>query len=140
MCLIPKKSLSNILKSNNNSNGLVDQLYCTFTNMGGFMQPQGHVQILSNLLDYGMGPQEALDAPRFCIADGTSDGNVYFEDGISEEIVAALEGMGHVVSKQIVKNESRSLFGRAQIILRDPRNGVLRAGSDGRSDGMAQGY
>ena len=48
--------------------------------------------------------------------------------------------MGHVTGREIIRNEGRSLFGRAQIIMRDPRNGVLRAGSDGRSDGMAQGY
>ena len=148
MCVIPKESLlktPGLLNNNNNNNNnstnrLVDQLYCTFTNMGGFMQPQGHVQILSNLLDYGMDPQDALDSPRFCIADGHADGRVYFEDGISEEIVNELIAMGHVTGREIIRNEGRSLFGRAQIIMRDPRNGVLRAGSDGRSDGMAQGY
>ena len=59
---------------------------------------------------------------------------------LSEEIVNELIAMGHVTGREIIRNEGRSLFGRAQIIMRDPRNGVLRAGSDGRSDGMAQGY
>ena len=129
MCLIPSQEGKGI-----------DQLYCTFTNMGGFMQPQGHVQIMSNLLDYGMGPQEALDAPRFCISDGLQNGKVYFEEGFRTEIISELAAMGHVVETNPVLNEKRALFGRAQIIMRDPTNGVLRAGSDGRSDGMAQGY
>ena len=68
------------------------------------MQPQGHVQILSNLLDYGMDPQDALDSPRFCIADGHADGRVYFEDGISEEIVNELIAMGHVTGREIIRN------------------------------------
>ena len=104
------------------------------------MQPQGHVQIMSNLLDYGMGPQEALDAPRFCISDGLQNGKIYFEEGFSKEIISELAAMGHSVETHPVADEKRAIFGRAQIIMRDPSNGVLRAGSDGRSDGMAQGY
>jgi gamma-glutamyltranspeptidase/glutathione hydrolase len=66
--------------------------------MGGFMQPQGHVQVLLNMLR-GYTAQAALDAPRFCISPGMPDGpgidvnsEVYFEEGISETVVQNLRG------------------------------------------------
>ena len=146
------------------------ELFCTFTVMGGFMQPQGHVQamsnlvdfgitltstlprnptsnsnrhvqVMSNLLDFGMTPQAALDAPRFCIADGTSGGAVSFEEGVEEGAVETLVGMGHKVScPRILTGHARALFGRGQIILRDPTDGVLCGGSDPRADGCAMGW
>jgi gamma-glutamyltranspeptidase/glutathione hydrolase len=112
--------------------------------MGGFMQPQGHVQVLLNQYVFGMNPQEALDAPRFCIGKGmpTDDGEVEstivsVEEGISPEVVQGLRQMGHTV--QVVTGHSRSLFGRGQIIRISNEEGlrVYSAGSDPRADGAA---
>ncbi len=102
------------------------------------MQPQGHVQVITDMVDYGMGPQEALDAPRFCILDGTSGGKVSLEDGIPIATMAALARMGHEVVP--VSSSGRGIFGKGQIILRDPKTGVLTAGSDPRGDGQALGW
>eukprot|EP00940_MAST-03C_sp_MAST-3C-sp2_P002761 g2761.t1 len=114
-------------------------LFCSFTNMGGFMQPQGHVQIMSNLLDRRMDAQAAVDAPRFCIKDGTSGGEIAFENGISVDTIDALRKMGHNVHIHPVCGDARSVFGRAQIIVRDHESGVLCGGSDCRADGLAMG-
>ncbi len=110
-------------------------LYGPFGVMGGFMQPQGHVQVLSALADSHLDPQPALDLPRFCIEDGTAGGEVALEEGIPEGVMAELESRGHSVRK--VTGYERSLFGRGQIILRDPDTGVLAGGSDPRADGYA---
>ena len=117
-------------------------LFACFGVMGGFMQPQGHVQVLSNMIDFGMTPQEALDAPRICIADGTCHGQVYVEEGISEETIASLAASGHAIYLKPVTDYSREVFGRGQVIqpLSPPsqvNNRVLCAGSDPRADGCA---
>ena len=105
------------------------------------MQPQGHLQLISAMLDLNMDPQSAIDLPRFCIADGQSGGAVFFEDGIDPDVVEQLRKMGHkVATNPILKGYGRMLFGRAQIILRDKDSGVLCAGSDGRADGAAMGW
>lgn len=57
------------------------------------MQPQGHVQVLLNMIDFGMNPQEALDMPRFCIESGEAGGHVLIEDGISKDTLAELKAM-----------------------------------------------
>lgn len=115
-----------------------DELYATISNMGGFMQPQGHLQLVVALAN-GMDPQEAIDQPRFCIRDGTHNGNAWIEDGIKHEIIDELFKKGHNISPG--KNGySRFAFGKAQIIVRDRKTGVLCAGSEGRSDGCAMGY
>lgn len=105
--------------------------------MGGFMQPQGHVQVLVNLLEHGMDPQAALDAPRFCLL-GRGDGAVALEEGIHERIQAQLKAVGH--ETVMVHGYDRALFGRGQVILRNPETGMLMAGSDPRGDGCALGY
>eukprot|EP01116_Phalansterium_solitarium_P009971 TRINITY_DN2430_c0_g1_i2.p1 TRINITY_DN2430_c0_g1~~TRINITY_DN2430_c0_g1_i2.p1 ORF type:complete len:412 (+),score=128.84 TRINITY_DN2430_c0_g1_i2:24-1238(+) len=116
------------------------QLWCPFGVMGGFMQPQGHVQVLVNMLDHGMDPQAALDAPRFQIPSGTSNGGLIFEQGISAETSGRLAGMGHRVDHAVYKGTSRAAFGYGQIIGRDAATGVLWAGSDCRADGCAMGF
>ena len=110
-------------------------LYASYGVMGGFMQPQGHVQVLSALVDNGLDPQSALDLPRFCIDVEEAGGRVALEEGISPEVIAELESMGHPV--YTLRGLDRSLFGRGQVILRDEQTGVLSAGSDPRADGCA---
>lgn len=116
-----------------------DLLYATLSNMGGFMQPQGHLQLTINMVAGGMNPQAAIDMPRFCIPDGTIDGIVQLEHGIEKEVVDELKSMGHRLETNIV-GHARSVFGRAQIIKKDPTTAVLWAGSDGRADGCAIGF
>jgi gamma-glutamyltranspeptidase/glutathione hydrolase len=113
-------------------------LYGPFGVMGGFMQPQGHVQVVVNMVDYGMNPQEALDAPRFNIGDETSGGRVLLEEGITLDTISALARMGHEVVPS--SGYTRGFFGKGQIIIRDPETGVLCAGSEPRADGMAVGW
>jgi len=114
------------------------ELHGPFGVMGGFMQPQGHVQVVSNMVDYGMDPQAALDAPRFCIAGGTADGRVALEEGIPLETMSALARMGHNVMP--ATGYARGFFGKGQIIIRDPLTGVLCGGSEPRADGQAIGW
>ncbi len=103
--------------------------------MGGFMQPQGHVQVLSALVDDKLDPQAALDRPRFCIDVDESGGRVAIEEGMPKETFSSLEKMGHPVYR--VTGYNRALFGRGQVILREPDTSVLTAGSDPRADGCA---
>lgn len=117
--------------------------------MGGFMQPQGHVQVLLNMEVFGFNPQLALDAPRVCIGapiPGKSldpskvfDMSVYLEEGISGEVIGKLEAMGH--EAKLVTGQKRGLFGRGQVINvgYDPvsEQRVYSAGSDPRGDGAA---
>jgi gamma-glutamyltranspeptidase/glutathione hydrolase len=110
-------------------------LLAPFGVMGGFMQPQGHLQVVVALADDQLDPQAALDRPRFCISDGTAGGQVGLEAGIPAATVRALTEMGHPVYP--VSGHERALFGRGQIILRDPATGVLCGGSDPRADGCA---
>lgn len=105
--------------------------------MGGYMQPQGHVQLVTALVDDRVGPQEALDRPRFYIDAGAAGGGVKLERGTPERIVAGLRALGHPVEAD-VPSWGRAMFGRGQIILRAGR-GELVGGSDGRADGCAIG-
>ncbi|MCX7607826.1 MAG: gamma-glutamyltransferase, partial [Anaerolineales bacterium] len=111
-----------------------DELFAAFGVMGGFMQPQGHLQVFLALAQ-GLDPQSALDLPRFCIEGGTAGGGVALEEGIPIETIANLAARGHPVRH--VSGWERALFGRGQIIVRDPQTGVLIGGSDPRADGCA---
>jgi gamma-glutamyltranspeptidase/glutathione hydrolase len=108
-------------------------LFGPFGVMGGFMQPQGHVQVFLALND-GLDPQLALDLPRFCIEDGTASGGVALEEGIPSEVMEKLAEMGHPVRP--VSGWDRAHFGRGQVILRE-NGGMLAGGSDPRADGCA---
>jgi gamma-glutamyltranspeptidase/glutathione hydrolase len=112
-----------------------ESLYASYGVMGGFMQPQGHVQVLSALHDAGLDPQSALDLPRFCIDVDESGGRVAIEEGMPKGTLDALREMGHPVYE--VTGYERALFGRGQVIMRDPETGVLCGGSDPRADGYA---
>jgi gamma-glutamyltranspeptidase/glutathione hydrolase len=112
-----------------------DELFASYGVMGGFMQPQGHMQVATALIDDGLDPQAALDRPRFRIIDGTAGGQVALEKGIPVEVMGRLAEMGHEVVP--MEGHGREIFGRGQVILRDRENGVLWGGSDPRADGLA---
>ncbi|HET7506082.1 MAG TPA: gamma-glutamyltransferase family protein [Kofleriaceae bacterium] len=111
-------------------------LYGPFGVMGGFMQPQGHVQVLVALLDDGAAPQAALDRPRFRIEPVDGAVALLLEDGIPEATVRELAARGHTV-RPSVSGFERSVFGRGQIIRRAP-DGSFTAGSEARADGSAR--
>jgi len=111
-------------------------LWLSFGVMGGFMQPQGHLQVLSNLVDHGLDPQAALDAPRFRV-DERGGPQVSIETGVPAKTYKALEAMGHCV---LLQPAFWSGFGGGQIIAVHSDTGVLEGGSDPRKDGCAVGF
>ncbi len=115
----------------------------TFGVMGGDMQPQGHVEVLVNLIDFGMNVQQAGEAPRLeHVGSATptgkpgdkEGGTVLVENGISDKIIDALKERGHKVAR--VKTNG----GGYQGILIDPKTNMLHGGSEARKDGCAVGY
>ena len=116
--------------------------WLSFGVMGGAMQPQGHVQILCNLIDFGMTLQEAGDAARWQ-HDGSSEptgermtdgGHVNLESGVPYESARALMNMGHEVRLDL------GGYGGYQAIMRDEKQGVYYGASESRKDGQAAGY
>ena len=103
--------------------------------MGGAIQPQGHVQVLVNLIDLGMGLQQAIDAPRYRFTAGKS---VLMEDELGVPVIDRLLAMGHVRGKP--PGVLRSSMGGGQAIMIDPVTRTLLGASDPRKDGMALGY
>ncbi len=102
----------------------------SFGVMGGTMQPQGHVQVLLNLLEFGMNVQEAGEAPRF----RHDPGELALESGIQAAVRRELAARGHVL------REAVDVFGGYQAIWIDWERGVLLGGSDPRKDGCALGW
>ncbi|MCZ7546916.1 MAG: gamma-glutamyltransferase [Anaerolineae bacterium] len=113
-------------------------LWASFGVMGGFMQPQGHFQVMSAMIDDDLNPQEALDRPRFCLMRGTGDSVLALEEGIPVSAMARLAALGHTVRP--VSGQGRGLFGSGQIIRRDAETGVLFGGSDPRKDGLVAAF
>ncbi len=117
-------------------------LHACFGVMGGFMQPQAHLQVLSNLLDRNMTPQAALDAPRWQLTGRARapdpTGRILVEDDLPREVADGLLKRGHRL--QEVTGFERIQMGGGQIIARNPATGVLLAGSDSRKDGCAAGH
>jgi gamma-glutamyltranspeptidase/glutathione hydrolase len=116
--------------------------WLAFGVMGGDMQPQGHVQVLVNLIDLGMNLQEAGDAARFYHTGSseptgtlmTTGGTLALESGIGAETRRDLAARGHVTGDGVGR------YGGYQAIARDPDTGVLSGASDSRKDGCAIGY
>ena len=114
----------------------------SFGVMGGDFQPQGHAQIVMNMVDYGMNVQEAGDAPRWDHSGGSSpvtgpstdQGEVHVESGIPYETVRGLMGRGHKVGF------ARGIYGGYQAIYRDTKTGFYHGASESRKDGQAVGY
>jgi gamma-glutamyltranspeptidase/glutathione hydrolase len=103
----------------------------SFGVMGAHMQPQGHVQMMVRLFDYGQNPQAACDAPRWHVA---ADGEVALEAGFPAEVAEGLKRKGHAVAL----GQPAPLFGGGQLVCR--LEGGYAAASDPRKDGQAVGF
>jgi gamma-glutamyltranspeptidase/glutathione hydrolase len=114
-----------------------NEMWLSFGVMGGFQQPQGHMQVVVNMVDFKLDPQKALDALRFRV-DVQGSGVVMLEEDVPDEVVKELKRRGHKV--QLVAGYERSGMGGGQVIARDPETGVLTAGSEPRKDGAAVGW
>jgi gamma-glutamyltranspeptidase/glutathione hydrolase len=125
-CLAPgKKTFHTIIPGFISQGG---QPLGPFGVMGGYMQPQGHVQMVMNLVDFGLNPQAALDAPRWQWLGGRKVG---IEQQAPQYVAQALAARGHEVQ---IAHDSLD-YGRGQIILRDRQTGVLCGGTEPRTDG-----
>lgn len=101
--------------------------------MGGFMQPQAHVQVIMNMIDFHLNPQSALDAPRWQWIGGKT---VEVEQETPNHIIRKLQRMGH----DIIVQPDPYHMGRGQIILRDEETGVYCGGTEKRTDGYIATY
>jgi len=110
------------------------ELWLSYGVMGGMQQAQGHLQVMVNMVDFGLSPQEALDAPRFktSVDEGTN-----LETIVDSSVADDLVRRGHWIA---VLPPHGGTFGSGQIIERDPETGVLTGASEPRTDGAAVGW
>jgi len=113
-------------------------LWASFGVMGGFMQPQGHFQVVSALVDDDLNPQEALNRPRWYVDRGDPGGNLLIEEGTPFKTMADLAERGHRIQPEA--GLGRGNFGRGQIIRYDPETGVMHGGSEPRADGQIAAF
>ena len=111
------------------------ELFLSYGVMGGFQQAQGHLQVINNIVDYGMAPQQSLDARRFSVIVGQG---VALEDDMHSATVEGLRKLGHNIS--LGSGPERMMFGGAQLIQRDSESGTLWGASEPRKDGCAIGF
>ncbi|CAN5858211.1 gamma-glutamyltransferase [soil metagenome] len=107
----------------------------TFGLMGGAMQPQGHMQVFSRIVDYGQNPQAAIDGPRWRVHE--NDGSIWTEEHMPSATLEGLQTRGHRINR--TKNPSFD-FGSSQIIWRYPEGGPYLGASESRRDGAAVGF
>ena len=112
------------------------ELWASFGVMGGFMQPQGHFQVISAMVDDDLNPQEALNRPRWYIKNGDPGGELLIEDGTPFKTMADLAERGHRIQPEA--GLGRGNFGRGQIIRYV--DGVLHGGSEPRADGQIAAF
>ena len=103
--------------------------------MGGANQPLAHAQFVSNLVDYGMNIQGALEAPRFTVTSGQVSCDILIESRVKPDVIEALRAKGHNL---IVRKEYTVLMGRGQAVLHNSKTGMNFAASDPRADGVAE--
>jgi gamma-glutamyltranspeptidase/glutathione hydrolase len=103
--------------------------------MGGANQPLAHAQFVSNLVDYGMNIQGAVEAPRFTVAGNSVTCDVVIESRVKPDVLQALRDKGHNLD---VRKEYTSLMGRGQAVVHNTKTGMNWAASDPRADGVAE--
>jgi gamma-glutamyltranspeptidase/glutathione hydrolase len=116
--------------------------FMSFGVMGGDFQPQGHVQIIMNIIDFGMNIQEAGDAPRISHSGSSKPtgekafgkGTINMESGFSYETIRELMSMGHNIGYR------KGIYGGYQAIMLDPESRIYYGASESRKDGQAAGY
>jgi gamma-glutamyltranspeptidase/glutathione hydrolase len=111
-----------------------DELWISYGVMGTVQQAQGHFQMMVNMVDFDLSPQESLNAPRFSVRTGEGIGIESFADG---EISRSLYRKGH---KVIIGEPDNLIFGGGQIIQRDPVTGVITGGTEPRQDGSVAAW
>ena len=110
------------------------ELWLCYGVMGAMQQAQGHLQTVVNMVDFGLAPQAALDAPRFSVRLG---------QGVAVESIAPLDAIRELAARGhrvMVERPHGLSFGSGQVIERDADSGVLRGGSEPRADGFAVGW